>query len=176
MFGVGGGILSHLSMSALHDIMDGEREVAFALAVSNIGTGCGIIGVSSTAAYFTNVNHILSLDQLFRYMSLLGAFVTLVAIIVFSIISKNLEMKEYDNPHDDDSESESRRAKKIESSEATSTETATLLSDQVKGSPCRKKFGWILLFSKEGFETKATYLFVSQIIGIAFTIIPFKFS
>ncbi len=179
MFGVGGGILSHLSLAALLDTMEGKQEVAFALAVSNIGTGCGIIGVSCVAAYFTNVHHILTLDELFRYMSLLGVFVTLVAILVFSVISKKLETKTYESiPNESSNNAGGQTSQKLSTSdvEQPTSETSALISQAEQTTPKEQKFGWRLLFSREGFETKAVYLFISQIIGFAFTIIPFKFS
>lgn len=172
LFGVGGGILNNLALSLLVDAMTSKEETAYAMSISNIGAGTGIVAVSCFAAYFTNVEHILSLDELFRYMALLGAFVVVEVLAAFVIIGDNITMKAFDKKvgHDGTEDTADEYAPSIEE-QSNPDESISLLRGDIRHS----KNGWDLLFSQEGVESKAVQLFVSQIFGIMMTIIPYKF-
>jgi len=152
LFGLGAGFISHLSLSIIIDIMESNDEIAFSLAVSNVGTGVGIIVISCTVAYLCNVHDILTVDELFRYMSLLGVLAMLSSFVLYKYI---------DPKHHS-----------IRSNEEN--EELPLINEE--GKTRSDLHGWQLLFSWEGVEKRVVHLFFSNMLNFLVVLIPFKFS
>lgn len=98
-------------------------------------------------------------------MSLLGLYVAGVSIFVFRSLSKDLAT------HTEEESTSGAGGYKSGPDEKTQLIDSTEKGGEVPV----KRYGWDLLFSSEGMETKAVHLFISQILGISLTIIPFKF-
>ena len=160
VIGLSGGIMNHLSMAFLTDSLSSREELGYGLSISNTGTGCGLIMISCIVAYYCNVNDYQTWQQIFRYLSLLAVVVIAAAALVVSQSPTDLTQKYASDQREVEVVMEQRGER-----ESLIDEGAEKTADKLKGTE--------LLFSS---DKRAVYLFISNVVGMSFTPVPFKFS
>lgn len=158
--GVSLGIMNHLSMAFLTDSFSSREELSYGMAISNTGTGIGLIMVSCIIAYYCNVHEYETWEVIFRYLSLLSVVIVAAAAFVVAQAPEDLT-----KTHAND-----RREIEVVLGEQR-LETQPLVDDPNK-KDCDLS-GIDLLFSS---DKRALYLFISNVVGLSFTPTPYKFS